>query len=100
MVLWFSDVRAELGFFFCFFSFHRCLAISGERSARRVCVGGVFSLLRGEDGAAEDVYTWGKSCSRRTQLEQLTGGNARGAGTEPEERGNILHFIDFVDRLK
>lgn len=90
-------------FFFSFFSssfFHRCLAISRERRARRVCVGGVFRFAEGEDGAAEDVYTWGKSCSRRTQLEQLTGGNAGGAGTEPKERGNILHFIDFVDRLK
>lgn len=48
----------------------------------------------------EGVYTRGKSCCNRTQLEQLTWGNASGAGTEPKERGNILHFIDFVDRLK
>lgn len=42
----------------------------------------------------------GGSCSSSAWLQQLTGGKAAGAGTEPKERGNILHFIDFVDRLK
>lgn len=48
----------------------------------------------------EDVSTRGKGRSNRAQLEKVSRGKASGEGTEPKERGNILHFIDFVDRLK